>query len=81
MPFFMLFTLIISFGGNSKIGFWLMAVLLVYDYRQLFGLTWKNSLRLAIKTGLAYIFMYLILFVLLVSVIVLIALATGTYSQ
>ena len=58
-----------------------MAVLLVYDYRQLFGLTWKNSLRLAIKTGLAYIFMYLILFVLLVSVIVLIALATGTYSQ
>ncbi len=79
--FFMLFTLIISFGGNSKIGFWLMAVLLVCDYRQLFGLTWKNSLRLAIKTGLAYIFMYLILFVLLVSVIVLIALATGTYSQ
>ena len=79
--FFMLFTLIISFGGNAKIGFWLMAILLVFDYCQLFGINWKNGLRLTIKTGLAYFLLYAILFVLLVSTLVLIAFATGTFTQ
>ena len=78
--FFMLFALILSFGRNSEIGFWLMAALLVYDYCQLFNLTWKGSLRLAIKTGLAYVLLYVILFVLLVAAILIVAFKTGTYT-
>lgn len=78
--FFMLFALILSFGRNSEIGFWLMAALLIFDYCQLFNLTWKGSLRLAIKTGLAYILLYVILFVLLLAAILIVAFKTGTYT-
>ncbi|MBR5661250.1 MAG: DUF3667 domain-containing protein [Bacteroidales bacterium] len=79
--FFMLFTLIISFGGNSKIGFWLMAVLLMFDYCQLFEVNWKSSLRMVIKTGLTYILLCVILFVVLISTLVVVALVTGAYTQ
>ena len=71
--FFMLFFLIITLGGKGKIGIWLMALLIVYDYRQLFGVGWKKSLRLATGTGLAYAAIYVLSYMLLAATVVLIA--------
>ena len=60
--FFMLFNLLLTWGKSGKIGFFLMAALLIIDYRQLFGETWKGSFRLAVRTG----FMYLVVWTLLI---------------
>ncbi len=63
--FFMLFNLLLTWGKSGKIGFFLMAVLLIIDYRQLFGETWKGSIRLAIRTGLMYLLVWALLIILL----------------
>ena len=69
--FFMLFSLLITWGKESKVGLLLMAVLLVIDYRQLFGETWKGSLRLTLRTGIWYALVCLLLAFLLVPVLYL----------
>ena len=61
----MLFNLLLTWGKSGKIGFFLMAVLLIIDYRQLFGETWKGSIRLAIRTGLMYLLVWALLIILL----------------
>ena len=63
--FFMLFNLLLTWGKSSKIGFFLMAVLLIIDYRQLFGETWKGSFRLAVRTGFVYLLVWALLILLL----------------
>ena len=63
--FFMLFNLLLTWGKNGKIGFFLMAALLIIDYRQLFGETWKGSFRLAVRTGLMYLLVWTLLILLL----------------
>ena len=63
--FFMLFNLLLTWGKSGKIGFFLMAALLIIDYRQLFGETWKGSFRLAIRTGLMYLLVWTLLILLL----------------
>lgn len=52
--FFMLFAVILTFGKSTSIGLLLMLALLVIDYRQWLGLSWKKSLRRAIATGIHY---------------------------
>ena len=69
--FFMFFVLIISLGQKMKIGFWVTAALIVWDYSQLFGVNWKKSLRLAAGTGLAYVFIYAVIFALLILALLL----------
>ena len=63
--FFMLFNLLLTWGKSGKIGFFLMAALLIIDYRQLFGETWKGSIRLAIRTGLMSLLVWALLIILL----------------
>ena len=69
--FFMLFNLLLTWGKNGKIGFFLMAALLIIDYRQLFGETWKGSFRLAVRTGFMYLVVWTLLILLLLPVVYL----------
>ena len=69
--FFMLFNLVLTWGKSGKIGFFLMAALLIIDYRQLFGETWKGSFRLAVRTGFMYLVVWTLLILLLLPVVYL----------
>ena len=53
--FFMFFSLFFAVEEKGEIGVGLMAVLLAIDYAQLFGLGWKKSLGLTVKTGWYYL--------------------------
>ena len=67
--FFMFFSLFLSGNHRGEIGVGLMALLLAIDYRQLFGLEWKKSIRLTIKTGIYYGLIVLVLASVLVGII------------
>ncbi len=70
--FFMLFTVILTFGESSSVGLLLMALLMVIDLRQLLGLSWRQSLRRSVAIGLDYVLIYGAL-LLLVSVVTVLA--------
>ena len=70
--FFMFFSLFLPVNGKGEIGIGLMAVLLIIDYSQLFGINWKSGLKLTVKTGIWYILAYLFL-------IILLAISVGLY--
>ena len=52
--FFMLFTVLLSWGAQTTISLMLMFVLLVVDYHQWLGESWKKSIGLGIRTGIWY---------------------------
>ena len=52
--FFMLFALLFSFGKSAEIGIVLITALLMWDYHQWLGVSWKKSFWLVLKTGLWY---------------------------
>jgi hypothetical protein len=52
--FFMLFTLLLSWGNSSKLGLVLMLLLLLIDYKQLLGVSNGKALSLTIRTGIMY---------------------------
>ena len=68
--FFMLFVLILSLGKSNEIGGMFMGLLIMIDYQQLFGIGYKESFWLTVRTGL-----YLLLFV---SLLVLLLIAAIT---
>ena len=76
--FFMFFSLFFGSKDKGEIGVGLMAVLLIIDYAQLFGVTWKKGLRLAVKTGLWYVLSCLCLLILLVIAVGLYILIAST---
>jgi len=53
--FFMLFVLILSLGKSNKIGELFMGLLIMIDYNQLFGIGYKKSFWLTVKTGIDYL--------------------------
>lgn len=65
--FFMFFSLFFTVKGKDEIGIGLMAVLLTIDYSQLFGIDWKNGLKLTVKTGLWYLLAWVFLLILLIA--------------
>ena len=67
--FFMLFVLILSLGKRNEIGTMFMGLLLLIDYHQLFGIGYRKSLWLTIRTGINFL-MIAILLTLLLSVAV-----------
>ena len=67
--FFMFFSLFLSGKHEGEIGVGLMALLLAIDYRQLFGLGWKKSIRLTIRTGIYYGLIVLALALLVVGIV------------
>ena len=76
--FFMLFAVLVSLGENEHISGLLMGVLLLVDFRQMFGISWKRSLRLTIRTALVYLLLICLLFVLaLLAIVAVVAIAIG----
>ena len=49
--FFMLFAVLLTFGESTSISVSLMLALLVLDYHQWLGLSWKKSFWQAVRTG------------------------------
>ena len=75
--FFMLFALLFSFGKSAEISVFLMLVLLILDYRQWLGTDFRNSFRLALKTGVHYGLLFVAVIVLVAGAAFLIARAQG----
>ena len=69
--FFMLFAVLLTWGKSTSISVLLMAGLLLLDYRQWLGLSWKKSAGRVLSTGVWYGLLYGSL-ILLISFIVLI---------
>jgi hypothetical protein len=70
--FFMFFSLFFSPGHEGEIGVGLMALLLTIDYRQLFGLGWKKSFWLSVRTGIFYGLTFIVLSALLLGILYLV---------
>ena len=71
--FFMLFAVLLTFGKSTSINIFLMLVLLVVDYHQWLGLSWKKSLGRAVSTGIWYAVLYGLM-ILLISAVALLVL-------
>lgn len=67
--FFMLFTMLFTWGEKNSIGQFLMGVLMAWDFHQMLGLKWKKSIRLVIKSALVYYSYVLALSILAVTAI------------
>ncbi|MBO4684372.1 MAG: DUF3667 domain-containing protein [Desulfovibrio sp.] len=72
--FFMLFVLLLSFGKQTSVSIVLLLALLVIDYHQWLGLTWRKSIGRAVATGIRIGIIYGLLILLISVLIVSIAL-------
>ena len=70
---FMFLALLLSWGKSFDLGVLVVGLLLVIDYRQLLGLSLKDSIKLTIKTGLWYLLLLVLLSLLLSAVLILYA--------
>lgn len=75
--FFMLFVVLLTLGEKSSISFSLMFLLLLIDYRQWLGVSWKKSLRLTISTGINFFVFYGLILLLISLLAVLLAFLKG----
>ena len=62
---FMFLALLVTLGKSTELGLLLMAVLLFMDYRQLLGIKNRPALGLTIKTGLWYLLVCVLFYLLL----------------
>ena len=69
--FFVLFAVLLSWGKSTSISAGLMMLLLVVDYRQWLNLSWKESLKRTLATGIYYALLYLAV-ILAISALVLV---------
>ena len=69
--FFMLFAVLLTWGKSKSISAGLMLLLLVVDYRQWLNLSWKDSLKHTLTTGIFYALIYLAV-ILAISALVLV---------
>lgn len=72
--FFMLFAVLLTMGEQASISTSLMFLLLVVDYRQWLGVSWKKSIRLTISTGIMYVVVYCAVWMVISLLAVLLAL-------
>ena len=67
---FMFLALILSLGQKTELGVLVMGLLLFIDYRQWLGVSCRKAFWLSIKTGLIYLFLCIIFYLLITAVIV-----------
>ena len=67
---FMFLALILSLGQKTELGALVMGVLLFIDYRQWLGVSYRKAFRLSIKTGLIYLFLCILFYLLLTAIII-----------
>ena len=70
---FMFLALLVSLGQRAELGVALMGVLLFIDYRQWLGLKNKPAFWLTVKTGLWYLLICILLYILLGVILALLA--------
>lgn len=73
LSFFMLFALLLSFGRQTSVSIVLLLALLVVDYYQWLGLTWRQSVGRAVATAIRIGVIYGLLILLVSALIVSIA--------
>ena len=73
---FMFLALIFSFGRSTDLGMLVMGILLFIDFRQLLGLDRKQSIKLTVKTGVMYLCILSLFYVLLFIGLTIYAVAT-----
>ena len=71
--FFMLFALLLSWGKSTSIGVGLMMILLVVDYRQWLDLSWPDSIKRTVATGLFYLLLYGLVILSISALVILLA--------
>ena len=71
---FMFLALLITVGRSSELGFFIMGLLLLIDYRQWLQIGFRKSLGLTLKTGLIYLGITLLFYLLLGAGLVLFSL-------
>ena len=76
----MLFTVLLSWGQRTSVGIILQAVLLAFDYKQWLSLTWRQSIRRTIRTGLFYGAIYLLFWILVGIGILTVAWTRGLFE-
>ena len=72
--FFMLFAVLLTLGESASISVTLMFLLLMLDYHEWLGISWKRSFWLAVRTGIWVAVVY-VAFALLLSFLVFVAAA------
>lgn len=70
--FFMLFAVLLTWGKSTSISTILILALLIIDYRQWLGLSWKKSAGTAVSTGIWYALLYLAMLMLVSAIVLLI---------
>ena len=71
--FSMLFAVLVSLGKSERIGSLLTAALMLVDFHQMFGISWKKSLWQTVKIFLLELAAYALLFLLVLIVLMAIA--------
>ena len=71
---FMFLALLVTLGQSSELGVVVMGILLFIDYRQWLGIGNKDALKLTVKTGLIYLLISVLFYLLLSAVLITIAL-------
>ena len=71
---FMFLALLVTLGRNADLGVIVMGILLFIDYRQWLGIGNKEALKLTIKTGLIYLLISVLFYVILGLALIAIAL-------
>lgn len=62
--FFKIFVMLFTLGRDIEAGLLLTVIILIIDYRQLLGISYKRSIWLTIKTGLIYVLLLLLLVII-----------------
>ena len=75
--FFMLFSLLLTWGRQTSIGVVLMLILLTVDYHQLLDVKWGKSFRRALATGIHFFLIYAVLLVLVSIAVIILAYFRG----
>ena len=75
--FFMLFAVLLTFGESTSLGVLLMALLLMIDFRQWLGVSWKQSFKLTVLLGIWYALLFSVVLMVVAGIVVLIAWLQG----
>lgn len=71
--------LLFSLGNKTDLGLILMGILLFIDYRQMLQINNKKAFGLTVKTGLWYLLILILFYVIIGAVLLLIALSGQRY--
>ena len=76
--FFMMFSLILSLGKNKGVlSLYIYSLLLLWDFKELFGISWKKSFWLTVRTGIWQLIWEIVAYLLALALILAIVAVKG----